>query len=419
MIPTGMQLTDEEVQKVGIVASSLAQAACVAGIENGRCQRCQQRSLVALPDGRQYCSACLTMGRVTSRTKLYRFPSGPSEGGTLTWSGTLTGPQAAAAAAAIASVTAGRDHLLWAVTGAGKTEMLFPLIAHELGNRKRVAVATPRIDVVLELAPRLQAAFEGTPVAVLYGGAEWPAQPAALTVATTHQLLRYYRHFDLIIVDEVDAFPYSQTPMLAAAVAQANRGPTVYLSATPPKALQRAVRRHQIGVSYLTRRFHGFALPLPTLVVLPLKQVPKRLSPKLSRLLQAAVQGRQCLLFVPRIDWLAPLAAALNTQGLRVQTAHAEDPARVATVQAFRAGEFDVLITTTILERGVTIPRCSVLVLAADDRQFSASGLIQMAGRAGRSQASPNDPVWFVARHITKAMLSARHQIHALNAVGS
>ncbi|KRN20734.1 ComF operon protein 1 [Lacticaseibacillus camelliae DSM 22697 = JCM 13995] len=410
-----MQLSDEEVSAAAVTESSLAQAEVGPGIVEGVCQRCRQRALVSLPDGRQYCRACIGLGRITSTTRLWRFPSSASEGGRLTWTGTLTPPQAAAAQAAIASVATGRDHLLWAVTGAGKTEMLFPLIAHELGLNHRVAVVTPRIDVVLELAPRLQAAFAGTSMAVQYGGTPWPEAPTSLLVATTHQLLRYYHHFDLVIVDEVDAFPFSQTPMLAAAVAQANRGPTVYLSATPPRRLKRAARRGQMGVSFLVRRFHGFPLPVPKLVVAPLKQVPTKLSNAVLALLRVGTQGRQCLLFVPRIEWLGPLAQALSQAGYSVETAHAADPDRVAKVQQFRDGTFTVLVTTTILERGVTIPRCSVLVLAADDRQFGASGLIQMAGRAGRSQASPDDPVWFVGRHMTLAMLVARHEIQVIN----
>lgn len=414
MIPSGMQLIDEEVADAGIAASSLAQAEVVFGIVDGVCQRCGQRTHHQLPDGRTYCRACIGLGRVTSTTRLFRFPSGPGEGGTLTWAGSLTPAQSAAAQAAVASVSAGRDHLLWAVTGAGKTEMLFPLIAHELAEHHRVAVATPRIDVVLELAPRLQAAFAETPVAVQYGGAPWPVAPAPLVVATTHQLLRYYQHFDLVIVDEVDAFPYSQTPMLAAAVAHANRGPTVFLSATPPRALKQAARAGTIGVSFLVRRFHGFPLPVPHLLVATLKGVPKRAPNTVLRLL-AQLTGRQCMLFVPRIDWLLPLAQALGQAGYTVQTVHAEDPERVVKVQQFRDGVVAVLLTTTILERGVTIPHCAVLVLAADDRQFSASGLIQMAGRAGRSQASPDDPVWFVGRHITLNMLAARHEITMMN----
>ena len=31
---------------------------------------------------------------------------------------------------------------------------------------------------------------------------------AVLVVATTHQLLRYYRAFHVMVVDEIDAFPY-------------------------------------------------------------------------------------------------------------------------------------------------------------------------------------------------------------------
>lgn len=37
-------------------------------------------------------------------------------------------------------------------------------------------------------------------------------------IATTHQLLKFYHAFDLLIVDEVDAFPYVDNSMLYYAV---------------------------------------------------------------------------------------------------------------------------------------------------------------------------------------------------------
>ncbi|WP_374955073.1 DEAD/DEAH box helicase family protein [Paenibacillus sp. PCH8] len=87
----------------------------------------------------------------------------------------LSAAQSAAAAAALAFLARppagdgpGR-FLLWAVTGAGKTEMIFPLLQHTLDRGGRALVATPRRDVVLELAPRLAKAFPGTPIATLYG----------------------------------------------------------------------------------------------------------------------------------------------------------------------------------------------------------------------------------------------------------
>ena len=37
--------------------------------------------------------------------------------------------------------------------------MIYPLIEHELAQGRKVLIATPRKDVVLELMPRVQAAF--------------------------------------------------------------------------------------------------------------------------------------------------------------------------------------------------------------------------------------------------------------------
>ncbi|MFB8735903.1 helicase-related protein [Bacillus sp. SL00103] len=46
--------------------------------------------------------------------------------------------------------------------------------------------------------------------------------------------------------------------------------------------------------------------------------------------------------------------------------------------------KYDVLVTTTILERGVTIPNVQVGVLGAESTIFTESALVQISGRAGR-----------------------------------
>ncbi len=48
-----------------------------------------------------------------------------------------------------------------------------------------------------------------------------PYSRSPLVIATTHQLLKFYQAFDLLIVDEVDAFPYVDNPVLYHAVEQA------------------------------------------------------------------------------------------------------------------------------------------------------------------------------------------------------
>ena len=63
-----------------------------------------------------------------------------------------------------------KNLFIWAVCGAGKTEMLFYGIEEALQKGERVCIATPRTDVVLELVPRLQEVFPSINVAALYGG---------------------------------------------------------------------------------------------------------------------------------------------------------------------------------------------------------------------------------------------------------
>lgn len=313
--------------------------------------------------------------------------------------------------------------LLWAVTGAGKTEMIFPLIDRVLKNNGKVLVATPRRDVVLELAPRMAKAFPDTTIAVLYGGSEDRWREAYLTIATTHQLLRFSQAFDLVILDELDAFPFHNDPMLAYAANVCCKcdGAFVYLSATPPSTLQKEIKRGLLAHAKVPARFHGHPLPVPKHISISKVSdavQKKQLSPSLLKYLRYSVTRQaQVFIFVSRIALIEPLVALLRSYfpQLPIEGTSSKDDERAEKVILFRKQEIRMLVTTTILERGVTIPYSDVYILDADSGLFDASSLVQMAGRAGRSKEDPAGNVIFASKQWTIEQKKAVSQIKLMN----
>ena len=88
---------------------------------------------------------------------------------------------------------------------------------------------------------------------------------AVLVVATTHQLLRYYRAFHVMVVDEIDAFPYCADRMLQYAVKQAmkEKAARIYLTATPDETWKRKLKQGKQKGVIISGRYHRHPLPVP------------------------------------------------------------------------------------------------------------------------------------------------------------
>ncbi|WP_339251843.1 helicase-related protein [Paenibacillus sp. FSL P2-0136] len=412
-----------------------------------RCLRCG-----SVPTGRTacaacglagcaYCEACLALGRSRACALLLRSAPLPAVRCTAGVSPTvaarrwgLSAAQAAAAAAALGFLAEPRRRsaargperfLLWAVTGAGKTEMVFPLLEAALAAGGRALIATPRRDVVLELAPRLARAFPADVPAVLYGGSEDRLRRSRITLATTHQLLRFHQAFDLVIIDEIDAFPYHNDPMLDYAARQVCKpgGRFILLSATPPAELQRLARSGRLPHARVPVRFHGHPLPVPRHIRMPplyrcLKQgrIPAGLRSALQRSLD---RKAQIFLFVSRIVHIEGLLQLLRRMfpEISIEGTSSQDPGRAEKVLKFRDGTISLLVTTTILERGVTVPHSDVFILDADSGLFDEAALVQMAGRAGRSKDDPAGNVIFASTEWSRSQRAAISQIRSMNAI--
>lgn len=373
-----------------------------------------------------YCRNCIQMGKVRLCESFYFLPDPnqfQTKRETLEWDVTLSKQQEEAANAIIHSVHQYETRLLWAVAGAGKTEMLFPGIEVALEQQKRVCIATPRVDVVLELAPRIQKAFPTVQVSVLYGGAKQPYTYSQLVIATTHQLYRFKEAFDFLIIDEVDAFPFHLDDSLkfAANKARKEKSTLIYLSATPDQTMQKEVARNKLLSTILPARYHGYALPVPKTKYAPKwrEQLIKNLSKTIiSREMNHRLQSKKrFVVFVPNIEWMKKFEDILRKEfpNHRFEAVHSEDPNREEKVMQMRQEKLDFILTTTILERGVTFPNIDVLVVGAEDRVFTESALVQIAGRAGRSPKFPTGQVVYFHDGQSRAMKKAIKQINKMN----
>ncbi|WP_416353878.1 DEAD/DEAH box helicase [Agrilactobacillus fermenti] len=427
----GRRLTRNELVQLGILSvqsrNIQRQKAITYAHDQWICQRCHSNIAAEdqLADGNFYCRACIQLGRLTTQDDLYHLPEPnlfrPNRQ-PLTWQGQLTTTQYSVARTLQRSLEQHRTHLLWAVTGAGKTEMLFPVLAQAIQANLRIALASPRVDVCNELYPRIQQAFQTTTIQLQHGRSTTPYQYTQMTICTTHQLLRYYHAFDLLIIDEVDAFPFVNDRMLNFAVENAvkRQRALIYLTATPTAHLLKMRDQKKLCVSYLPQRFHGRPLPVPKLIFhqhltqkIKRAQLPNKL---LTQLKASRRQHRQILIFLARIEQLADFARTLNQKiSGQIETVHAADKQRLVKVQQFREKQTDVLVTTTILERGVTFSNIDVYVINAEDQIFTTASLVQIAGRAGRDANFANGRVIFLLEYYTRRVKACLKQIKYMN----
>lgn len=359
-----------------------------------------------------YCRSCIQLGKVQSCKDIYVIESYREKTpGYYKLDFKLSPQQELASQKVSEAILSQSPLLLHAVTGAGKTEMIFEGIS--LARRKgyNVAVVSPRVDVVKEVYLRLKDAFVDEEIDLLYEG-QFAKFNSTFIVSTVHQLMRYYQHFDVVIVDEVDAFPLEMDNQLMTTIRKAThiQASHIYLTATPNKQLRLFFKDNQ--VTTLPARYHGHSLPIPEFHYNIVKTT--KVNNKLLKFLKRQVkESRKTFVFFHDIKYMESVFKLYAQYFSKIECVSSQDSERHEKVNRLRNNEVDIMFTTTILERGVTLPALDVVIIRTD--MFTSSAIIQIAGRVGRKVSYPKGNVICFHRGITKEMDLARKEIMSMN----
>lgn len=297
------------------------------------------------------------------------------------------------------------QHMMFeAVCGAGKTECVLELIIDRLNKKQKVGWAIPRRQVVLELCERLQKVIpQCTVIAVCEGYTD--VLSADLVLFTTHQAFRYPQSFDVLILDEVDAFPYRGNALLEYLISQTYTKQCVMMSATIPIELKhRMVQENWVHITCYERPTR-YPLMVPHLI-----KTFKFLM--LLKVVNLIPTESKWLIFVPTHSMAKSVSLLLHCDSL---TSKSRDKEKI--IQRFISKDKAILVCTTILERGVTFKNVHVMVVMAHHPVFNEASLTQIAGRVGRSIQYPKGKVVFISSQDSKEVNACIHNIQNANTI--
>jgi transcription-repair coupling factor (superfamily II helicase) len=306
-----------------------------------------------------------------------------------------TEDQDAAIAAVIDDLGKGKpmDRLVCGDVGFGKTEVALRAAFVTAMAGLQVAVVVPTTLLARQHYKNFAARFEGLPLKVAQASrlvtpkdiAETRAGLKAGTidiVIGTHALLGKgvdFARLGLVVVDEEQHFGVAHKEKLKQLREDVH---VLTLSATPiPRTLQLALS----GVRELS------LITTPPVDRLAVRTYISPFDPVIIRdaLRRERLRGGQSFYVVPRIADLEDVSEFLRESlpELRVARAHGQmSPTELEDVMtAFYEGQYDVLLSTAIVESGLDVPNANTLVVHRAD-MFGLAQLYQLRGRVGRSK---------------------------------
>jgi ATP-dependent DNA helicase RecG len=287
--------------------------------------------------------------------------------------------------------------------GTGKTVVALFAMLLAVENDYQAALMAPTELLAEQHAATLTALLE--PLAIrplLLLGRQTTAEKAARRkklssgearlVLGTHALLQEsvsFRRLGLVVIDEQHRFGVEQR---AALVGKGAAPDVLLLSATPiPRSLALS-RFGDLDLTALRTRPPGRGT-----VKTGIRTTAQR-DRALEFVREQCRGGRQAYVVLPLIEeseradlraaTTAAEALAQRWPDLRIGLVHGrlKPPERDERMKAFRAGEIDVLVATTVIEVGIDVPNATVMLIEHPER-FGLAQLHQLRGRIGRGSS--------------------------------
>ena len=285
------------------------------------------------------------------------------------------------------------DRLVCGDVGFGKTEVALRAAFIAAMNGVQVAVVVPTTLLARQHFKTFSERFRGLPIRVQQASRLVGTKELALTkkevaegktdvVVGTHALLGgsiSFANLGLLIIDEEQHFGVKHKEKLKELRSDVH---VLTLSATPiPRTLQLAmsgVRELSLITTPPVDRMavRTFISPFDALVIR-------------ETLMREHFRGGQSFYVCPRVSDLAEIHDFLQASvpELKVAIAHGQMPATELEdiMNAFYDGQYDVLLSTTIVESGLDVPTANTLIVHRAD-MFGLAQLYQLRGRVGRSK---------------------------------
>lgn len=284
------------------------------------------------------------------------------------------------------------DRLICGDVGFGKTEVAIRAAFKAVADGKQVAILVPTTILAFQHAKTFRSRLKEFPCTVDYLNRFKSAQQQSKTIDDvaqgktdiligTHRLLSKdvkFKDLGLLIVDEEQKFGVSAKEKLKQFKVNVD---TLTLTATPiPRTLQFSM----MGARDLSviRTPPPNRYPVQTEIhTFNQETIRDAISYEINR-------GGQVFFIHNRIENIHEIANLVNklVPEARVQVGHGQmDGDRLEDIMlGFIEGDFDVLVSTTIIESGLDIPNANT-ILINNAHMFGLSDLHQMRGRVGRS----------------------------------